>query len=348
MGMYKTNPFLMFVGQLFISLPAYRCMSQNITLGKVYMGKNSNIATILFPGFLMFSYITFLFGKKLNDAEFMTLPVFLFTLSGLSSIVHVRNIFFLPSSAVPDPVPDDYNIFEDSIVGKCFGEKYKTLETTKQEMIKNENKINVRKVFEMLLTPRFFCITVVNILVWHRSAAAIGQFNAWLDYAYYEDSLLCENDPGDDCFVDQYKSDIIDIYGYMNCLHIVLPFGIVALLSCFKKCYASDESGIKSILTSFIFQLSMSLLHVVAITAIMMMKIPAGGGKGLPLLLATLITTLQPIFMSCPQIVNRIPLHFNNPFLVRLHILSASSCTEDLHCYQSFLSAHRIYSNSYL
>lgn len=314
MGMYKTNPYLMFVGQLIISFPSYRSFSQNIALGKVYMGKNSSIAAILFPGFWMFSYITFLFGKKLSDAEFMTLPVFLFTLSGLSSIVHVRNIFFLPSTAVPDPVPDDYNIFEDSIVGKCFGEKYKILEPTKQELIENESKVDVRKFFKMLLTPRFFCITVVNILVWHRCAGAMGQFNAWLDYAYSEDSLLCENDPGDDCFVEQYKSEIIDIYGYMNCLHIVLPFGIVALLSCFKKCYANDESGNKSILSSFIFQLIITLLHVVAITAIMMMKIPAGGGKGLPLALATLITTMQPIYMSCPQIVSRIPLAINNLF----------------------------------
>jgi len=100
------------------------------------MRKNSFIATILFPGFWMFSLITFLFGKKLNDSEVMTLPVFLFTLSGLSSIIHVRNIFFLPRSAVPDPVPDDYNLFEDSIVGKWFearSEK-RTLENPKKEM----------------------------------------------------------------------------------------------------------------------------------------------------------------------------------------------------------------------
>ena len=293
----------MFVGQLLISLPAYRSFSQNIALGKVYMGKNSNIATILFPGFWMFSYITFLFGKKLTDLELITLPVFLFMLSGLTVIIHLRTIFFLPRSAVPNPVPDDYNLFEDSIVGKCSGEKYTTLENPKLETINEKERIEFREFVRMLLTPRFFCMTVVNIIVWNRCASAMGQFNAWLDYAYSEDSLLCENDPGDGCFVDENKSEIIDMYGYMNCLHVVTPFAILALLNCFKKCFASDESGNKAILSSFIFQLSVTLLHVVAITIMMMMKIPEGGGKGLPLALATLMTTMQPFYMSCPQIV---------------------------------------------
>jgi len=156
----------------------------------------------------------------------------------------------------------------------------------------------------MLLTPRFFYFTLVNIIFWIRCNSAIGQFNAWLDYAYAEDSLFCENDSGDGCFVDEYKSEIIDIYGYLNCLHVVTPFAVLALLNCFKKCFARDESGNKAILSSFIFQLSVTLLHVVAVTTIMMMKIPEGGGKGLPLALATLITTMQPFYMSCPQIVN--------------------------------------------
>ena len=52
-----------------------------------------------------------------------------------------------------------------------------------------------------------------------------------------------------------------------------------------------------------IFQLSMTLVNDLLITTIMMMKIPEGGGKGLPLALATLITTIQPFYMSCPKIV---------------------------------------------
>ena len=155
----------------------------------------------------------------------------------------------------------------------------------------------------MLLTPRFFCISGINIIFWIRCSSAIGQFNAWLDYAYSDEFLLCKNDPGDGCNVDQYKSEIIDIYGYMNFLHVVTPFAIVALLNCFKKCFARDVSGDKAILSCLIFQLSMTLVHALLITTIMMMKIPEGGGKGLPLVLATLITTIQPFYMSCPKIV---------------------------------------------
>ena len=140
-----------------------------------------------------------------------------------------------------------------------------------------------------------------NAITWTRCATAMGHVNAWLDYAYYENSLLCENDPGDTCFIDDYKSEIIDVYGYLNCLHIVVPFAFVGLLEGFKKCFSNE----KAILLSYLFQMLITILHVFAITAIMMMKIPEGGGKSLALLLVTLLQTMQPIFMTCPQIVSR-------------------------------------------
>jgi len=125
----------------------------------------------------------------------------------------------------------------------------------------DQDNIKLREFAKILLTPRFFCISGINIIFWIRCSSAIGQFNAWLDYAYSDEFLLCKNDPGDGCNVDQYKSEIIDIYGYMNFLHVVTPFAIVALLNCFKKCFARDVSGDKAILSCLIFQLSMTLVH---------------------------------------------------------------------------------------
>ncbi|CAG5105427.1 Oidioi.mRNA.OKI2018_I69.chr1.g2120.t1.cds [Oikopleura dioica] len=300
MGMYKTNPYLLFVGQILISLPAYRNLSQNISLGQIYMGENSSIATILFPGIWMFSLITFLVGKKFTDMEVMSLSSFLFLLAAFSLIVHVRSFFLLPKDLIPSPVPINYNLFQASIVGQCvIGKKYaaSTQPEIKDKQIE-DNNVSVREFFRMLASWRFLFMLFFNAIIWSRCATAMGHVNAWLDYAYYEDSLLCENDPGKACVVDDYKSEIIDVYGYLNCLHIVVPFMLVALLEGFKKCFSKD----KAILLSYLTQMFISILHVFAITTIMMMKIPEGGGKGLPLLLVTLLQTVQPIFMTCPQI----------------------------------------------
>jgi len=136
-GMYQMSAYNVIVGMILLCFAGNRGFSQNIQTGDLYFKNGTRRFSVFGTGIGMFGYTVFLYAKKLDETDMMTIPNFFTFLSCLTAIVHIRTLFLLPKEGFPSTVTHKDDVFKSSWFGQILS-KNKICVEVKEESTKEE------------------------------------------------------------------------------------------------------------------------------------------------------------------------------------------------------------------
>ncbi|CBY40414.1 unnamed protein product [Oikopleura dioica] len=287
----------------------------------------------------MFGYTVFLYAKKLDETDMMTIPNFFTFLSCLTAIVHIRTLFLLPKEGFPSTVTHKDDVFKSSWFGQILS-KNKTCVEVKEESTKEEEPTafqlsafrridfnfekkctfqlrmsrafqtldtgsSIKDVLKIMTTRRFLLFTGMYLILLYRMQMGLSHFNPWLDYTYSDIELSCPNQTtfnSSECIVDKYKNSLVDYLGLMNLTHPITSLLMYALHLYLAKRESRNMIHVENrpMVICMILYFILGIIVYVLMTFVFITK--SGNSVGLGIAMAFMVTVYQPLIWSLPNV----------------------------------------------
>ena len=315
-GMYQKSPYNVLIGEALLCFSATRSFSQNIQAGDLYFENGTRRLSVFGAGIAMFGTMIFLFAKKLEESSLFLIPDFFLLLSCATAIIHIRTLFLLPKNGFPTSVTHKDNVFNSSFVGQILAKRKISPEIKEEKSIPSDLsaagpemtlKESLKEYFMIMITRRFLLFTGMFLILMIRHQSAWSQLNAWLDFTYSDLDASCENQTSinsSDCFIDEYKSSIIDSAGMLKLLHPVVSLFMYGLLRFLLKKEEKKEnpSETRPMVICLIVYLVVAMAIFACKTLISPMK--SGDNTALGFAMVFSMTIYQQLIRAIPNVVS--------------------------------------------
>lgn len=240
MSFYHSNVNFLFWGSLLLALPAISYIVLNTVIAPVYK-RITVILIVIIPGLVNSSATCLLIAKKLwqHDHD-LQLDMILFYLAIASMLIHVRTIFLMPYTPVPQNV-DGYSIFEHSMFSH-FVLKKKSGSEKLDEKPKSQN-IPLSRYWPILRKLTYWQYLFYYTILTFRINTIRGWMYMWIDWAFSSIRDECSGDTECEQEVQVQVSTLLDLNGFSYFALAVIPIVPAMVIKFIGVWFKSPVSG---------------------------------------------------------------------------------------------------------